>query len=202
MKLFWHPNTRAVRALWLLEESGLDYEPVIIKIGEPDAPRDPDFLKASPMGKVPAFADGDVFLSDSAAIALYVADKYPQTELAPAINDPSRATYLYWMIYTPGVIEPAMTEKVGGWPANKTRSGWGDFDLMIKTLAEGIGDGPWILGEQFTAADVMCGSSANFMRQFGLLPEIPVLEAYASRCAERPAYQRSQEINATAAGNS
>ena len=198
MQLFWCPKTRAQRAVWMLEETGLDYERVTIDVGDPEAPRDPAFLAASPMGKVPALADGAVRLADSAAICIYLADRYPACGLAPAIDDPQRGAYLYWMIYTPGVIEPAMGERFNKVTPNRFSSGWGDFDMMIATLATGLGDGPWILGDQFTAADVMLGSSVHFMRQFGLLDESPVLESYGERCMARPACQRALALESEA----
>jgi len=196
MKLFWCPQTRSQRAIWLLEESGLDYDRVLIDIRDKSKPRDPDFSKASPMGKVPALVDGGAMLAESAAIAIYVADKYPQTGLAPAIDHPARASYLYWMFFTPGVIEPAMAEKFAGTEPNRLRNAWGDFEIMISTFENSLGDNDWILGDQFSAADVMVGSSACFMKQFDMLPDRKVLEDYAARCMARPAYQKSQEINA------
>ena len=191
MKLFWHPKTRAQRAAWMLEETGLRYERELVDIRNPEAERDPAFAAASPMGKVPALEDGEVRLADSAAICLYLADRYPACGLAPALDDPRRGAYLYWMIYTPGVIEPAMAERFNGVTPNRLSSGWGDFDLMIETLTAGVAEGPWVCGEQFTAADVMLGSSVHFMQQFGVLPDSPTLSAYGERCRARPACQRS-----------
>lgn len=196
MKLFWCPQTRSQRVIWLLEEAGLKYDPVLIDIRDPAKPRDPGFAKASPMGKVPALADGDASLSDSAAIGLYIADKYPDANLAPTINDPARAPYLYWMTFTPGVIEPAMAEKISSVEPNPMSNGWGSFDSMISTFENSIGDGPWMLGDKFSAADVLCGSSACFMKQFGMLPPSKPLEAYAERCMARPAYQKAAAMSA------
>jgi glutathione S-transferase len=197
IKLFWHPKTRAQRIVWLMEEVCLKYDRVLIDIRNSSKPRDPEFAEASPMGKVPALADGDIKLSDSAAIAMYIADKYPQTDLAPGVRDAKRAPYLYWMVFTPGAIEPAIGEKFYGWPPNKLQNGWGDFDTMIKTFEGGLREGPWLLGEKFSAADVMCGSSAAFMKQIGILPESQALTDYAARCEARPAYRRSLEIDAS-----
>ncbi|TNE59695.1 MAG: glutathione S-transferase family protein [Alphaproteobacteria bacterium] len=196
IKLYWCPQTRAMRALWLMEETGLPYERVLIDIRDPDKPRDPDFAKASPMGKVPALSDGPVHLADSAAIGLYIADRYPETRLAPAIDDAKRGDYLYWMIYTPGVIEPAMGEKISGTAVNKTSHGWGDFDSMINVMEKGVKDSPWLLGDQFSAADVMIGSSILFLKRFGLMPVSDILDAYADRCLARPALQKTMEIEA------
>ncbi len=198
MKLFWCPQTRSQRALWLLEEAGVDYERVLIDIRNPSSLRDPDFAKASPMGKVPAIADGEAMLADSAAIAMYVADKYPNTGLAPATDDPARAAYYWWMVFTPGVIEPAMAEKFSGAEPNQMRNAWGSFDSMIATFENGIGEGPWLLGDKFSAADILCGSSACFLKQFDMLPDSKTLEAYAERCMARPAYQRAAELSAAA----
>ena len=200
MQLFWCPRTRADRALWLLEETGLDYERVLVDIRDANAPRPAEFALASPMGKVPALADGEVRLADSAAIGLYLADRYPQCGLAPGLDDPRRGDYLYWMLYTPGVIEPAMMEKFAGLAPNRVSAGWGDFETMIDTLAKGLAAGPWILGEQFTAADVMLGSSVHFMQAFDVLPVVPALHEYLQRCMARPAFRRAMPSEPPAAG--
>lgn len=195
MKLFWCPQTRSARALWMMEEAGVPYERVKIDIRDRSKPRDPEFALASPMGKVPALADGEARFADSAAICIYVADKYPHAALAPAIDDPKRGVYLWWMTFTPGVIEPAMAEKFTGGKPDRFRSGWGDFELMIETVEKGLAQGPWILGDTFSAADVMCGSSVVFMKQFDMLPASKTLEDYAARCLARPAYKRVLEID-------
>lgn len=196
--LYWCPNTRASRIMWLMEESGLDYETKHIDIRDAEARKDPGFLAASPMGKVPAIADGAVTVADSAAIGLYIADRYPETGLAPAADDPARGRYLFWMTYTPGSIEPAMAEKFNGTEPNRASSGWGDFGLMIETLEKGLGDGPWLLGETFSAADVLVGSSVYFMKQFDMLTGNAALDAYAERCLARPAYQKALARNEAA----
>lgn len=151
------------------------------------------------MGKVPAIMDatpsGVVHMADSAAIGLYLADRYPASGLAPSIDEPVRARYLYWMTFTPGVIEPAMMEKFNDWEVGRATSGWGNFDQMIEVLEQGLSAGPWLLGERFTAADVLIGSSLYFMQIFGVLPKSEVLAGYAERCLERPAYQKALARN-------
>lgn len=189
--LFWCPQTRAARILWLLEELGQPFEVVEIDIRDPESKADETFRKASPMGKVPAISDGPVALADSAAIAIYLADRYPAAGLAPAIDDASRGRYLWWMTFTPGAIEPAMSERFNGWKVNPGQSGWGSFELMIDALERGLSPGPWLLGEKFSAADVLVGSSVNFMRLFGLLPDNRALSDYADRCIARPAFARA-----------
>lgn len=194
MKLFWAPQTRAQRAIWMLEEAGVDYVMEQVELGSPDL--SDEFLGASPMGKVPALIDGDIGMAESAAICIYVADRYAMGALAPALDDAQRGRYLYWIMYTPAVVEPAMSEKFNKVESNRRRSGWGDFATMIDTWDSALDDRTWILGEQFTAADVMLGSSAIFLRMFEMLPESRNLGAYADRCLARPAHQRALEKGA------
>ena len=93
------------------------------------------------------------------------------------------------MFFTPGAIEPAMMEKFVGFEVNPGSCGWGNYDKMVDTLSTGLAEGPWIMGDRFTAADVLLGSSVFFMKQFGLLGEGSALEPYLERCQARPAYQ-------------
>jgi glutathione S-transferase len=198
MKVYWAPQTRSTRALWMLEETGVPYERELVDIQNPARSDAPEFLDASPMGKVPALVDGDVRMSESAAICLYLADRYAMGRLAPAPDDPARGRFLYWLMYTPAIVEPSMSEKFHGVETNRYRSGWGDFDLMIETLEHGLEDRKWIVGDSFTAADVMLGSSVVFMRMFDMLPASEALSGYADRCLARPAYQKALELNESA----
>ena len=179
----------------MLEELGTEYELERIELGTPEDALSEAFLQASPMGKVPALEDGDVRMAESAAICLYLADRYAMGRLAPATDDPKRGTFLYWLMYTPAVVEPAMSEKFNQVESNRRRSGWGDFDLMIDTWQRRLGDGPWILGDEFSAADVMLGSSAVFLRMFDMLPDSPAISAYADRCVARDAYKKALELS-------
>jgi glutathione S-transferase len=197
MKLFWSPQTRSARAVWLLEEAGVDYEIEHIDIRGAERQDSRDFRSASPMGKVPALIDGDVRMSESAAIALYVADRYCSGTLAPALDDALRGKFLYWIMYAPAVIEPAMSEKFNKIEPNRGRSGWGDFDLMIETLENALQDSDWLLGATFSAADVLVGSSVVFMRMFNMLPDSGVLNSYADRCLQRPAYKKALALDSS-----
>ena len=188
--LFWHPRTRAARVAWMLEETGVAYRRVFVDIANAGE-RDSAFLAASPLGKVPALRDGEVYMADSAAICLYLADRYPARGLAPPIEDPERGMYLYWMMYSPAVMEPATSEKVAGVEPNSYSSGWGDFDRMIATLEQALAVGPWLLGERFSAADVMVGASVHFLSIFQLLPDSAVLKGYMERCLARPAWRQA-----------
>lgn len=199
MRLYWAPRTRAARAVWMLEELGVPYERVRIRLDDPDSRSDPRFRAASPLGKVPALEDGEAKVADSAAICLYLADRFPEKGLMPPPGAPERGRYFQWLVFTPGSMEPAMAEKFGGWTPQPSQHGWGSFDLMIWQLEGGLMPGPWLLGERFSAADVMVGSGVVFMRMFGMLPANPVLEAYADRCLARPALQRAFAIDAEVA---
>ena len=181
-------------AFWMLQEAGIEYDSELVDIRSPERNDSREFLAASPMGKVPAIVDGDVAMSESAAICLYIADRYCAGTLAPALDDPRRGKFLYWLMYTPAVVEPAMSEKFNQTEANRQRSGWGDFDLMIETWEHALQDRNWILGDDFTAADVMLGSSAIFLRTFGMLPDAPGIDAYADRALARPAYQAAVSL--------
>jgi len=194
MKLYWCPKTRAIRALWMLEETGVPYDRVRIDIRDPAAKTDAAFRAVSPMGKVPALEDGSTRLWDSGAICAYLADQYPEAGLAPSIGSPDRGAYLQWLLYTNSVIEPAMGEKFSNAPASAAAHGWGSFELMLGVLREGLSRGPWILGERFSAADVLLGTSCHFMRQFKILENEPGLSDYSDRCMARPALQRAMAL--------
>lgn len=194
MKLYWCERTRAARAAWMMEELGVPYELVRIDIRNEQSRADPAFRTASPMGKVPALEDGAVRIWDSGAICAYLADQYPSAKLAPPIGSPERGRYLMWLMYTNSVIEPAMAEKIGGLKPNSVTYGWGSWDQMLATLRDALKTGPWILGERFCAADVLLGSTCNFLRQFKMLTDEPLLFAYADRCTARPAFQRAYAL--------
>jgi len=199
MKVYWCPQSRASRVIWLLEESGLPYERIHIEIHEPQARADPAFRAASPMGKVPAIEDGSTRLWDSGAIACYVADQYPAAQLAPRIGDPLRGAYLQWLVFNNSVLEPALCEKTAGLPANPRQYGWGSWELALEVLRAGLEAGPWILGERFSAADVLLGSSAHHLGLFGVLGDEPAMARYVERCAARPAFQRAQKLDVATA---
>jgi len=196
MKLYWCRNTRAFRIAWLLEEAGVDYERVVIDIRDAGAKNEPAFRAVSPMGKVPALQDGAARLSDSGAISIYIADQYPQARLAPPVGHADRGRFLQWVTFTNSVIEPAMAEKFAKLEPRPTSFGWGSFELMLATFRAALAKGDWILGAQFSAADVLLGTSAFYLKQFGLIEEDPVLGNYVARCQARPAWQRAQSFDA------
>ena len=196
IKLYWSPRSRSFSALWLMEETGLPYERVLTDITT-GAQKAPEFLKINPMGKVPALVDGDAALGEAAAICAYVADRYPETKLAPLPSDPRRARYLQWLFFSPGCIEPALIQIFTRIEVPSSTAAWGSATQVFDVLDAALAKGPWILGEQFSAADIMLGSSLNFaVRLFKMVPSRPSFDAYIAGCTARPAFQRAEKIAA------
>ena len=196
MKLYWCPRTRSFSALWLMEETGQPYERVLIDLNKNDQ-KSPDYLKINPMGKVPALQDGDVSVAESAAICAYVAERYPEAELAPPVGDPRRAKYLQWLFFGPGCIEPAMVQVSTKIEMNPVAAGWGDAQRVFDVLDDALAKGPWLLGETFSAADIIIGSGLNFsVRLFKMIASRPSFEAYIERCMARPAFQLAEKLAA------
>jgi glutathione S-transferase len=196
MKLYWSPRTRSFSSLWLMEETGQPYERILIDVFK-GAQKTPEYLAVNPMGKVPALSDGEANLAEAAAICAYVAERYPQSNLAPPVGDPLRAKYLYWLFFAPGCLEPAMVQLATKVEMNPVAAGWGDAQRVFDVLDTALQGGPWILGETFSAADIAIGSGLNFaVRLFKMAPSRPSFERYIDRCAARPAFQRATEIAA------
>jgi glutathione S-transferase len=198
MKLYWSPRSRSFSSLWLMEEAGQPYERVLIDITS-GAQKTPEYLAVNPMAKVPALRDGDATMAEAAAICAYVAERYPQARLAPPLGDPLRAKYLYWLFFVPSCVEPAMVQLATKIEMNPVSAGWGDatrvFDVLDGALSKS--NGQWILGENFSAADVMVGSILNFVvRLFKMTPTRPSFDRYLDACAARPAFQRAGELAA------
>jgi glutathione S-transferase len=196
MKLYWAPQSRSFRALWLLEEAGVPYERVLIDIRNGEQSTQ-EFRSINPMMKVPALVDGDIKVAESGAIHAYVAERVPEARLAPPVGDPRRGDYLRWLFFAAGCIEAAITEKFCGISMPAGQAGWGSFDRVVDVLEDGTAKAdPWLLGAQFSAADIAIGADLNFgMAQFKILPERPAMVAFLERCRARPAFQRAEAIN-------
>jgi glutathione S-transferase len=196
IKLYWSPRSRSFSAIWLMEESGLPYERMLTDIST-GAQKAPEYLAVNPMGKVPGLQDGDAALGEAAAICAYVADRYPETNLAPAVTDPLRARYLQWLFFSPSCIEPAIIQIYTKLEVPPSTAAWGSATQTFDVLDAALQKGPWILGEKFSAADVMIGSGLNFaVRMFKMLPSRPSFDAYLERIVARPAFQRAEKIAA------
>lgn len=194
IQLYHHPFSRAATVLWMLEELGLPYDLHFVDLTK-GAQKDPAFLALNPMGKLPTLVDGEAVLTEVAAIGMYLADRYSAGVLAPALDDPARATYLRWILFGPSVIEPCAYAKQAGWDYRPGSAGWGTWEEMHESIEVAIGDGPWLLGDRFTMADVCFGATIRFMLQFGMLEKRERIVAYAERLAARPAQQRGAAAN-------
>jgi len=191
IKLFHNPQSRAVMIHWLLEELGVAYELVPVDYQD-GSMRTPEFLAVNPMGKIPAILDGDTPLSETVAIAIYLADKYKAVnDLAPAIDDPIRAEYLKWLVYQAAAIEPAMLQAGMKFETLRQQASWGNMELVLEVLETRLADAdPYLFGDRFTAADVIVGGALSFAINFKLFPASPAMTAYVGRLAQRPAFQR------------
>lgn len=193
--LHHHPYSRAANVVWMLEEVGVDYELRWVDIMA-GAQKTPAFLALNPMGKLPVLQDGDAVVPESAAIALYLGDRYAAGRLAPAAGDPQRGTYLRWTLFTPSVIEPAAAAKPSGGQFNAGAVGWGTYESMVSATEAAIGAGPWLLGERFSMADTVLGGTLRFMLMFKMIDPKPAFTDYVQRIEARPAYQRASARNA------
>ncbi|HAO41845.1 MAG TPA: glutathione S-transferase family protein [Afipia sp.] len=196
MKLYWSPRSRSFSGLWLMEETGQPYERVLTDIST-GAQKTPEFLAVNPMGKVPALKDGDVSIAEASAICAYVADCYPEAKLAPPIGDPRRGKYLQWLFFSPGCIEPALIQIFTKLDVPSSTAAWGSATQVFDVLDAALEKGPFLLGETFSAADIMIGSGLNFaVRLFKMVPPRPSFDRYIDACAARPAFQRAEKIAA------
>jgi glutathione S-transferase len=192
--LHYHPYSRAAGTLWALEEAGVAYELKVVDImkGEQKAP---SLLTLNPMGKLPTLVDGDVVVTESAAIALYLADRHAPGRLAPALDDPRRATYLRWSFFAPSVVEPAVMARSSGWAVKEVSAGWGSYDAMIAATEGALSGGPFLLGDQFSMADVVLGGLLRFLIGFKQIEARPSFASYVARLDARPAFQRAEARN-------
>lgn len=196
MKLYWSPRSRSFSGLWLMEETGQPYERVLTDIST-GAQKTPEFLAVNPMGKVPALKDGDVSIAEASAICAYVADCYPEAKLAPPIGDPRRGKYLQWLFFSPGCIEPAIIQIFTKIDVPTSTAAWGSATQVFDVLDAALEKGPYLLGETFSAADIMIGSGLNFaVRLFKMVAPRPSFDRYIDACAARPAFQRAEKIAA------
>lgn len=180
----------------LLEELGAEYDLHLLNLKAGDSRR-PEYLAINPMGKVPAIRHGEALITEQGAIYIYLADLYPEAGLAPAIGDPLRGPYLRWLVFYGSSFEPALIDKaLKREPAPPSTSPYGDYDTVLKTIADQLAKGPYILGDRFTAADVLWGTALAWTTMFKLVPDLPIIKAYVDRINARPAVKRAQAADA------
>ena len=193
LKLYHASPSRSSIALWMLEEVGEPYDIKLLKLSAGDNMK-PDYLAINPMGKVPALKHGDTIITEVAAICTYLADEFPEKRLNIPIGSPKRGVYLKWLFFGPGCMEPAMIDRAAPRKeeARPAMLGYGDFDTTMNVVAKAVAKGPWLMGDQFTAADVVIGANIRWGTMFKLIPERKEFLDYAARIAARPAAQRAQ----------
>lgn len=193
--LYHHPFSRAATVLWMLEEADVDYELKYVDFAKAEH-KTPEICALNPMGKLPVLTDGDAVVTESAAIGLYLANRYAPGRLAPALDDPRRGAYLRWSLFAPSVIEPGLMAKMAGWTYKESQAGWGNHDAMIAAIDSALQQGDYLLGEQFTMADVIFGGTLRTMLTFKMLEPRETFQAYASRLGAREALKRADAKNA------
>ena len=194
IQFYTHPMSRGQTVRWMLEEVGQPYDTHIIEYGT--TMKGPDYLAINPMGKVPAIVHKGKVVTEVAAIACYLADAFPEAGLAPDLKD--RADYYRWIFFKAGPLESAFSNKSMGWevPADKQMMmGYGSYDVTIDTLEKAVSAKPFIAGDKFTAADLLVGSTVNFMLKFKMLEPRSAFTDYAARMTDRDTFRRATEID-------
>jgi glutathione S-transferase len=197
LTFYTNPMSRGRIVRWMLEEVGRPYETVLLEYGT--TMKAPDYLAINPMGKVPAIRHGDTVVTEGAAICAYLADIFPDAGLAPPTGNTKRGPYYRWMFFAAGPVEAAVTGKALGLlaPADKkAMAGYGSFEETMDALERCmLGSGPYICGDQFTAADVYVGSQIGWGMMFGTIDKRRTFADYVRRLQSRPAAQRAREID-------
>ena len=196
LTLYHSAPSRSSVVRWMLEELGEPYDLVLLSLAKEDQ-RKPEYLAINPMGKVPALKHGDAVVTEVAAICTYLADEFPHARLNIPVGDPRRGPYLKWLFFSPTCIEAAVLDKAAPRKETPRRGmvGYGDFDTVMDVVGKGVAGGPYLIGDQFTAADVVVGSMLRWGMMFNLLPEPPEFRAYVDRLEQRAALQRATGLD-------
>lgn len=197
LKLYHQPRTRSARVRWLLAELHLPHDVQTVNVFAGEG-RNPEYMKeVHPHGFVPALDDEGTVIIESAAICMYLVDRYGKGELAPPVDSKARGLYYEWMVYVPATADPLCESVMFNTvflPENKrdpklverSKKTW--IQKVEPRFVRALGTGPFILGEKFSAADVLVGSSLGWARMAGMLSDDPVLAAYLERMTSRPGF--------------
>ena len=199
LTLYHSARSRSVRPRWMLEEIGVPYEVVRLNLPAGEHKK-PEYLKKNPNGTVPTLVDGDVVLFESAAICQYLADKFPEKRLAPPVGTPARGLYYQWIHYAMSGLEPptltiflhTIMKPEGERIPKLAEDARPQLGAALRVLEQALAGRTFLLGDQFTAADVMIGSTVGWAQMMGIVGnDLPGVAAYLARLGERPAYQRA-----------
>jgi len=189
---YTNPMSRGRIIRWMLEETGADYETVVLDYAS--TMKEEPYLSINPMGKVPAIVHEGHVITECAAICAYLADAFPEAGLAPPTTE--RADYYRWLFYAAGPVEQAVTNTSMGFTPTEQQqrmAGYGNYDLAVDTLEKAVSAHPYIAGDSFTAADVYVGSQVGWGTQFGTLPKRDAFTDYLGRIMSRDAYARAND---------
>jgi glutathione S-transferase len=196
LMLYHASPSRSSIVRWMLEELGEPYDLHVLNLakGEQSAA---DYLAINPMGKVPTLKHGDAVITEAAAICAYLADEFPHARLNIPVGDPRRGPYFKWLFFGPSCIEAAILDRAAPRKEEPRRGmvGYGDFESVMNVVANAVEKGPYLMGDQFTAADVVVGSTLRWGMMFNLVPRRPEFEAYVGRLEQRPAFQRATALD-------
>ena len=193
---YTHPMSRGRIVRWLLEEIGAPYRTELLEYGT--TMKAPEYLAINPMGKVPAIRHGTSVVTECGAICAYLADAFPEADLAPPSGDPLRGPYYRWLFFAAGPVEAAGTNKALGVTVPEDQEkmvGYGSGADVGAVLEAAVSNGDYLVGDRFTAADVYLGSHIGWGMQFGTLDTRPAFERYWQRISARPAAARAREID-------
>ena len=200
IKLWFAPRTRAVRVAWLLEELGLPYE---LQRVEFEATATAFFAQKTPLGKLPVIDDEGLILAESGAIVEYILEQYGRGRLAPAPGTPARARYLQWLHFAESTAFPPLgivvwmtlyRDDAAAHP-ELVQDAIGRAASGLEFLETHFGVGPWLLGEDFSAADIMMGFTLFAAQAVGVLDSrFPIINAYLSRLQERQKLQKVLDL--------
>ena len=189
--LYHRPKTRATRFIFLLEELGAPYTLQRVTTRTRDGTGTPDPANPHPHGKVPAISDDGVVVFESPAIALYLTDRFPTNGLGPLVGAPERGPYLSWLCYYGSVLEPAFMSKFLNVEVPRVTAGWVPVEEAIAAVLERLSRGTYLLGDSFSAADVLYATMFGMFAQSPFLPKSALLQGYVARVTERPAFARA-----------
>lgn len=193
LTFYTNPMSRGRITRWMLEETGLPYDTVLLDYGT--TMKAPEYLAINPMGKVPALKHGETVITEVAAICLHLADLVPEKKLAPPVGTPERGSYYRWISFM-SPLEQMILIKSGGHPMpDPVMAGFGTEAALLDTLEAAVRDRAHLAGDSFTAADLMMASFLGYYMQFKLLEARPAFEAFVARHKARPAARRADEID-------
>lgn len=190
--LFHHPKTRSSRFIFLLEELEAPYQIKIVTTRTRDNTGGVDPANPHPHGKVPAISDDGAVVFESPAIALYLTDKFPKNRIGPLAGEADRGAYLSWLSYYTGVLEPAFTSKFMNVEVPRGTAGWVPMEEAMAAVVKRLTAGPYMLGERFSAADVLYGTTFAMFQQSPMMPKTTAISDYVQRIVSRPAFARAQ----------